>query len=112
MRRFAGGLSNLEYHVLLALAGEALYGYAITDAVVEESAETLKPRAGSLYRVLSRLMTWGLIEEVEPPEGDEEHPGRSRRWYALTPLGRETLAETSSRLGHVAALARRKLRLG
>ena len=30
-------LSNLEYHVLLALAAGALYGYAIKEAVADES---------------------------------------------------------------------------
>ncbi len=45
-----GGLSNLEYHVLLALANGPVYGYAIADAVGTESDGTLTPRAGSLYR--------------------------------------------------------------
>ena len=44
----AQSMSNLEYHVLLALASGPLYGYAIRDAVIAESSETLTPRAGSL----------------------------------------------------------------
>ena len=63
-----GGVSTLEYHVLLAMANGPLYGYAIKDAVEVESAGTLTPRAGSLYRVLARLMTRGLVEETEPAE--------------------------------------------
>lgn len=98
--------------MLLALAGDPLYGYAITDAVEEESDGTLTPRAGTLYRVLSRLMTWGFVKEVEPPEGDEAHPGRPRRWYALTAEGREVLAEESRRLVRAGELAQRKLRPG
>jgi DNA-binding PadR family transcriptional regulator len=38
-------LSNLEYHVLLALAEDALYGYALKEAVVEESGGALTPLA-------------------------------------------------------------------
>jgi DNA-binding PadR family transcriptional regulator len=41
-------LGNLEYHVLLALADRALYGYAIKEAVAAESGGVLQPRAGSL----------------------------------------------------------------
>ena len=32
-----GGVSTLEYHVLLAMATGALYGYAIKEAVESES---------------------------------------------------------------------------
>lgn len=105
---FEGGLSNLEFHVLLALAGDALYGYAITEAVEAESDGTLTPRAGTLYRVLARLLEWGLVREVEP-QAEEDHPGRPRRWYALTVDGRTALTEESRRLARVAALAHRRL---
>ena len=56
----AGGMSTFEYHVLLALASGPLHGYAIKDAVADESSGTLTPRAGSMYRVIARLMTSGL----------------------------------------------------
>lgn len=107
---FDGSLSTLELHVLLALADAPLYGYAITDAVERESDGALTPRAGTLYRVLARLMGWGFVAEQDPPPGaDENHPGRPRRWYALTPEGRTTLADEARRLAEVAALAARKL---
>ena len=67
----AGGMSTFEYHVLLALASGPLHGYAIKDAVADESRRTLTPRAGSLYRVIARLMTSGLVTETEPP--DDSH---------------------------------------
>ena len=76
--RNAGGMSSLEYHVLLAMADGPLYGYAIKDAVETESAGTLTPRAGSLYRVMARLMTWGLVTEAEPAEATSPHPGPGR----------------------------------
>ncbi len=107
-----GGLSNLEFHVLLALAGEPQYGYAIAAAVGEESGGTLTPRAGTLYRILARLITWRLVEELEPPADAESHPGRPRRWYALSTEGRQTLAAESERLKSIAALADRRLTPG
>jgi len=105
-----GGLKPLDYHVLLALAGEPLYGYAITEAVEAESSGAVVPGAGTLYRVLARLVTWGFVEERNGE--DEAHPGRPRRWYGLTREGRRALADESRRLGEVAELAMRRLGMG
>lgn len=103
------GLSTLEYHVLLALANGPLYGYGIKSAVEGESAGVLTPRAGSLYRVLARLMGRGLVAETEPVEAVEPHPGLARRYYGLTADGRTALAVEARRLRKVAALAARRL---
>jgi DNA-binding PadR family transcriptional regulator len=108
-RTTGGGLSNLEYHVLLAMASGPRYGYAIKSAVEIESAGTLTPGAGSLYRVLARLMTNGLVGEAEPPAMDEPHPGLARKYYQLSAEGREALGAESRRLRSVAALAARRL---
>ena len=110
--RGSNGLSNLEYHVLLSLAQGSQYGYAIKDSVESESAGTLTPRAGSLYRVLARLMTWALVIEVEAEKSPSPHPGLTRKYYGLTAQGREALAEEARRLKGAAALAERRLRLG
>ncbi|MEZ4425226.1 MAG: PadR family transcriptional regulator [Gemmatimonadota bacterium] len=104
------GMSRFEYHVLLALAEGPLHGYAVTSAVETESDGAVRPRAGSLYRVLARLMGWGWVEEAEPVHPDEPHPGRTRRYYALTAHGRAALAAESRRLRRAAALAERRLR--
>ena len=106
-----GGLSTLEYHVLLAMAGGSLYGYAIKEAVQAESRGAVVPRAGSLYRVMARLMSWGLVAEETPVGGVEPHPGRTRRYYALTREGRGALADEAARLKGVALLAERRLRI-
>jgi DNA-binding PadR family transcriptional regulator len=102
-------MSSLEYHVLLALASGPLYGYAIRDAVVAESAGTLAPRAGSLYRVLARLMSGGLVKEVDPVGELPPHPGLARRYYALTPAARGALLAESRRLKRAAAMAEKRL---
>ncbi len=104
-------MSNLEYHVLLALADGPLYGYAIKDAIETESVGTLTPRAGSMYRVLARLLTWGLVEESSGPGLAEAHPGLARRYYGLTPQGRGALAAEARRLKGAAMLAEERLRV-
>ena len=101
-------MSTLEYHVLLAMAHGPLYGYAIKQAVEAESAGTLTPRAGSLYRVIARLIASGLVREAAPRDGTP-HPGLARRYYALTPAGRSALAAEANRLKGAAALALKRL---
>jgi DNA-binding PadR family transcriptional regulator len=103
------GLSTLEFHVLLALAEGPVYGYAIKDAVESESGGTLTPRAGTLYRVLARLMARDLVEETEPPNQSEPHPGLARKYYGLTAVGREILANEARRQRAAAALAEERL---
>jgi DNA-binding PadR family transcriptional regulator len=104
------GASLLEFHVLLALAGGALHGYAIAERIAAESGGTLRPRAGSLYRVIARLISEGLVAESEG-EPEAPHPGLARRYYALTPAGRRTLQEEARRLKQAAAAAEKRLGL-
>jgi len=102
-------LSTLEFHVLLALASCPLYGYAIKDAVSVESAGTLHPRAGTLYRVIARLMASALVREAEPAGTPAPHPGLERKYYALTRTGRNALAAEARRLKRSVAIAERRL---
>ena len=104
-------LSSLEYHVLLALADGPLYGYALRQAVTAESHGSVTPRAGSLYRVLARLMTWGLVVEAQPGAAAEPHPGLQRKYYALTPAGSRAVMAEARRLRRAADLADKRLGL-
>lgn len=105
--RHPSPLSPTDLHVLLVLSGGALYGYGIMKAVAEESGGALNPEIGSLYRVLARLMGAGLVEEAAPPtDAAEVHPGRERKYYALTGVGRAALKAEAVRLGRVLDLAR------
>lgn len=102
-------MSSLEYHVLLAMAGGPRYGYDIKSTVEAESVGTLTPRAGSLYRVIARLIERGWVGEVEPDKAVAPHPGRARKYYGLTKPGRVALADEARRLRAAAALAEEKL---
>ena len=106
-----GGLSSLEYHVLLAVAEGPLHGYAIRDAVEADSSGVLRPRAGSLYRVIARLTSGGLVVETPPSADAESHPGRPRRYYELTAEGRSTLMDETARLKAATTLADDRLRV-
>lgn len=102
-----GPLSPVEFHVLLVLAAENLYGYAILKAIDEESGGAVSPEIGSLYRVLGRLMSLGYVDEVDAPaKAPEVHRGRTRRYYRLTRPGRAVLKQDARRLEHAVSIAR------
>lgn len=103
----SAALSPTDFHVLLVLAGGDLYGYAILRSVEEESGGVVSPEIGSLYRVLGRLMSNGLVAEVASANGEEEsHRGRPRRYYGLTDAGREALEADARRLESALEIAR------
>ena len=102
-------MSTLEYHVLLALSSGPLHGYAVKDAVAADSGGSQTPRAGTLYRVVARLITAGLVRETEPADGRTPHPGLERRYYGLTAAGRRALADEAERLKATAAVAAKRL---
>lgn len=101
-------MSPSDFHVLLVLSQGALYGYAIKKALEEESGGAIDPEIGSLYRVIARLVSVGFIEQVEgvEPPDQEVHPGRERKYYALTPAGERALREEAARLDAALQLAR------
>lgn len=103
-------MNPVDYHVLLALSSGPLHGYAIKSAIVADSGEAVDPLAGTLYRVIARLITAGLIKETTPAGPRESHPGLERRYYALTPPGRRALTAESERMARAAAMAKQRLR--
>ncbi|MDA8020512.1 MAG: PadR family transcriptional regulator [Thermoanaerobaculia bacterium] len=105
-------LSATDLHVLLVLCGGALYGYAILQGVVEESDSRLRPDLGALYRGLARLTRAGLVREVEPPTNPPPSPGRPRRYYGITTLGRRVVEQELARLQSVLDLASTRLSVG
>src|SRR5690349_14945497 len=101
-------MSILEYYVLMAVSGRPLHGYAIKDVVVADSGGSQAPPAGTLYRVIARLITAGLLRETSGTD-TESHPGLARRYYGLTPRGRRTLLSESRQLKTAAAAAEKRL---
>src|SRR5579859_5339410 len=86
--------------VLTSLAGEPKHGYAITQDIADTMGVRLS--AGTLYAVISRLESRGLIEALESED--------RRRPYRLTAAGARELAEQSERMHQVAGVARKRLR--
>jgi DNA-binding PadR family transcriptional regulator len=105
-------LSPTDFHLLMVLAEDDLYGYAMMKEVEEQSGGALTPEIGSLYRMIGRLVSAGLVEDmgnrVPDKESDPQGRGRPRRYYRITKLGREILMAEAARLREVLGLAAAK----
>src|SRR5579864_4319865 len=99
-----GPLTPAMFHVLLALAGDDLHGYAILKEVEMRTAGEVKLSTGTLYGIIKRLLNDGLI--IERRERPSAHDDERRRYYRLTSQGREVAATEAARLEKVVALAR------
>jgi DNA-binding PadR family transcriptional regulator len=95
-------LKPADFHILLTLLDGPRHGYGIMKEVERESGGEVRLEIGSLYRLLGRLLSDGLLEMGE---GD----GR-RQYYSLSRLGRKVLKADAQRLAGLVALVRsRKL---
>jgi PadR family transcriptional regulator PadR len=92
----------LELAILASLWQEKLYGLDILRRLEDDS--DLVMAEGTIYPILSRLKSEGLIES-RWVESDAGHP---RKYYWLTPLGRRRAATmaryASGFLSHITTL--------
>jgi DNA-binding PadR family transcriptional regulator len=98
-------LTPAMFHVLLALAGDDLHGYAILKEVELRTGGKVKLSTGTLYGIIKRLLADGLIVERRARPTDANDDER-RRYYRLTPQGREVAAAEAERMDEVLSIAR------
>ena len=97
-------LPPVTFHILVALAGGERHGYAIIQDIAARTDGELKIQAGTLYRSIQRMLEQGLVVETGSPIlADDER----RRYYRLTPFGREVAQAEARRLEQMVRLARR-----
>jgi PadR family transcriptional regulator, regulatory protein PadR len=75
----------VEFCILLAVAGGRMYSSDILKKLKDADLLVVE---GTLYPLLSRLRSQGLLEH----EWEESKAGPPRKYYSLTKLGKETLA--------------------
>ncbi len=100
-----GPLTPAMFHVLLALAGEDLHGYAILKEVELRTGGKVRLSTGTLYGIIKRLLADGLIAELRARPAEREDDER-RKYYRLTSLGRQLAAAEAERMDEVLAVAR------
>ena len=94
-----------SFLVLTALASGRRHGYALIEEVTSLSEGRVVLRPGSLYATLDRLTAEGLVSM----DGEEVVAGRLRRYFALTDLGADRLAQRAEQLAHASAQAAQRL---
>ena len=100
-----GPLTPAMFHVLLALAGDDLHGYAILKEVELRTGGKVRLSTGTLYGIIKRLLSDGLIVELRsrPAESNDDE---RRRYYRLTPQGRHVATAEAERMNEILSIAR------
>ena len=91
-KELAAGITALT---LLGVLGEGvpLYGYQIATRLERDAGGALAGKQGALYPVLRGLEAAGLLRS----EVQASSSGPPRRYYQITALGREALAQCTTR---------------
>ena len=98
-------LRSIEFEILLVLAGGDSHGYGI----IKEASARLpgggRIETGTLYRALRRLTSLSLVKPDERrPASDLDD--RRRRYFCITPFGREVAEAEARRLAAQVDVAR------
>jgi len=98
-------LTNLAFHILLALADEPRHGYGIILDVEERTQGAMRLRSGTLYTAIQRLLQDGLLEETRKKGSEDD---QRRRYYQITKLGKQVAQLEASRLATMLHTARQR----
>jgi DNA-binding PadR family transcriptional regulator len=104
-------LTEATYLVLLSLVPSPKHGYAIMKDVQHLSEGRVTLSTGTLYGVLKRLLEQEWIERVEETSGasgPDNSPGRERKSYTLTRMGKLVLNTETNRLQSLVSVARQR----
>jgi DNA-binding PadR family transcriptional regulator len=96
-------LTKEVFYVLASVAERPRHGYAIIQDVQASTGDAVVLRTGTLYNILKRLLEEGFIAEADRRPADDDE---RRRYYILTPAGRELLKAEAARLEQMVSLAR------
>jgi len=89
----------LELAVMGVLFHERHYGYSLVRVLTETGSMSIKE--GTIYPILARLDRDGLVRS----EWMESDQGPPRKYYTLTPLGRQAFNELSQEFDLLVSLA-------
>ena len=98
-------LTNLAYHVLIALAGAPRHGYGIIKDIEERTGGAMQLRSGTLYTAIQRLQADGLLQRAGSPDSESDP---RRRYFTLTDLGQQVARLETQRLTAMIGTARER----
>ena len=79
----------LRHYILFKISQKPIHGYEIIQDIDSKTEGAWKPGAGSLYPILKKFVSDGLIK-TEPGQSDEA----TRRVYQITQKGQEELVKS------------------
>jgi DNA-binding PadR family transcriptional regulator len=98
-------LRSVEFEILLVLSGGDAHGYAIMKEAEARAEGVSRIETGTLYRALRRLTAEGLVAPTEEKPAEDVDDER-RRYFSITPFGREVAAAEARRLATQVSAAR------
>jgi DNA-binding PadR family transcriptional regulator len=105
-RRKLDPLPLSAFHILLALAGEDLHGYAIMRQVEQQTGGRVRLAPGTLYGSLRSLLEAQLIKALD--ERADPDSSERRRYYRLTSAGLKLIRSEAEGLASTLRVARAK----
>ena len=81
-----------------------MHGYAILKSVEEQTGGEVRLSTGTLYGIIKRLLIDGVITECRNLPAAKDSDAR-RRYYALTPHGRQVAIAEAERLRRLVQMA-------
>jgi DNA-binding PadR family transcriptional regulator len=96
------------FHILVSLADRDLHGYAIIQDILARTDGEVSLTASTLYAAIRRMLDAGMVDEVDDPRRRPAGEDERRRYYRMTPYGREVAQLEAARLERAAGLARAK----
>lgn len=97
-------LRQVEFHILLSLAGGERHGYGIIREIEQRDPASV-PDVGTMYRALARLVDQKLIEAAPARPARDAEDGR-RNYYRITTLGKRAARAEARRLESLTQAAR------
>ncbi len=87
-------LKPLVFQVLVALSEEERHGWSLVREIqLSDGGDRIMP--ANFYRTLRAMLCDGLIEEADQRKGNDDE---RRRYFRLTPLGRQAARAEARRL--------------
>ena len=101
-------LSVPVFQILVSLADRDLHGYAIIQDVSSRTDGEVRLTASTLYAAMKRMLDAGMVDEVSEPRRAPDGEDPRRRYYRMTPYGREVAQLEAARLERADGMARAK----
>jgi len=94
-RPTGGPRGILRFYILYRIAEKPAHGYELIQDISDRTDGAWSPGAGSIYPILKKLVSEGLIKSGTPDALDDRHV------YQITPRGLKVLQEIKGIFAHV-----------